>query len=37
MSEKLDYAKLRRELNKLMKEAWAQRIIEIVKSCEVKS
>lgn len=33
---KIDYPKLRAELEKLMKEHWAQRVIEIVKSCEVK-
>lgn len=33
---KVDYQKLRAELEKLMKESWAQKVIEIVKSCEVK-
>lgn len=36
MAGKVDYQKLRVELQKLMKEAWAQKVIEIVKSCEVK-
>lgn len=33
---KIDYQKLRAELQKLMKDAWAQKVIEVVKSCEVK-